>query len=447
MKPSHYRSLCIAAAALVLAACVDRTNPAGSNLQNPKAPTGPGAPPVMVQALTCHANLRTLQVQCADPAASAGPNRAIIIVGGQNVHVTLTSANVNYDPGTQLLTTDVTVRNLIPQPLGTADTMPALAPDPDGVRVFFNTDPVVTAGSGSITVVGADGVGTFTGAAQEFYQYNTVLEQYEISAPKTWTFQVDPTVESFYFGVLVATAVPWPNGYVGITGNFNVRSGAERQLTARAYNRFGQEDTVPVTFTWMALDSTRARVDPATGLVHGQRFGATGVVATTTDGTGRHGTMVMNVAQIRRYWTGAAGVTNWENGANWWPDGIAPQPQDTAVVADSVATIFPTLVQNEQVGGVEVLDLVPGGVIPRVNLGAFNLEATGSVETTNSASIDNTTGRLVLAGVAQTVAGNLPNVTVTGTYSLSDNIFTRASLRVTGGRLRNQSFRIRTVSY
>jgi hypothetical protein len=441
MKPSHYRSSWIAAAALVLAACVDRDNPAGSPLQNP-TPPGPAARPVVLQALECRADMRTLQVQCADAVHKDGLP-SYLIVGGQNVYVTLTSANQNYVPATGAFTMDVTVRNLIPQPLGTADTMPTLTPDANGVRVFFATPPIATAGSGAITVT-ADGQDVFTGPAQDYYQYNTVLEQFEVSAPKTWQFTVPSTVETFYFGVYVAAAVPWPDGYVSVTGNFNVRSGAERQLTARAYNVVGEEDVAVTSFTWTALDSTRARVD-GTGLVHGQRFGNTGVVATAGDG--RHGTVLMNVAPIRRYWTGAAAVTNWENGANWWPDSIAPQAQDTAVVPDTTAAIFPLLVQNETVGGVEVLDLTPGGVVPTISLGAFNLDASGSVMTTNSASIDNTVGRLVLTGIAQTVEGTLPNINVTGSYSLSGNILTRASLRVTGGRLRNTSFRIRTASF
>lgn len=439
MKPSHYRSLCIAAAALVLAACVDRTNPAGTELETP-GPVGPPGRPVMLQALDCQANVRTLQVRCNDAAHKDGLP-SYLIVGGQNVYVTLTSANPNYDAGTGAFTMDVTVRNLIPQPLGTADTMPALTPDANGVRVFFQTPPIATAGSGAITVT-ADGQDVFTGPAQDYYQYNTVLEQFEVSAPKTWQFNVPATVETFYFGVYVAAAVPWPDGYVTITGNFNVRSGAERQLTARAYNVVGEQDMAVTSFTWMALDSTRAKVDPATGLLHGQRFGATGVVATAGDG--RHGTVLMNVAPIRRYWTGAAAVTNWENGANWWPDSIAPQAQDTAVIPDTTASIFPELVQNEMVGGLEVLDITPGGVIPTVNLGAFNLEASGSVITTNQAEVESTVGRLFLTGTAQTVEGILPRITVTGTYSLSGNVNSRASLRVQGGRLRSQSFRIRT---
>jgi hypothetical protein len=447
MRLLQHGSLWLAAAgtALVLAACVDRDNPGG-----PVGPQGPGtatppAEPVLLQAVDCRADMRTMLVKCGPVAGGEGAPD-YLIVGNQHEYVTLTSTNQNYVPATGVFTFDVTVRNLIPQPLGTADSTAALAPDANGVRVFFSTPPVATAGSGAITVA-SDGQDFFLAAAQDYYQYNTVLEQFEVSAPKTWTFNVPSTVETFHFGVYVSAAVPWPDGYVLITGNFNVLSGAERQLTARAYNAVGEMDPAATSFTWMALDSTRAKVTSSGGLAHGQRAGSTGIVATEVGGLARHGTIMMNVAPIRRTWTGAAGVTNWENGANWLPDSIVPQPTDTAVVPDTTAAIFPVLNQNESVGGVEVLDLTPGGVIPTIELGAFNLEASGSVMTTNSSSITNTVGRLFLTGIAQEVEGRLPAVSVTGTYSLSGNVSSRASLRVIGGRLRNQSFRIRTESY
>lgn len=452
MKLLHHGSLRLAAAgtALLLAACVDQDNPAGSVVGVPVDPVAPPATPVMLQAVDCRVEVRTRLVKCgATTPGEGGPD--YLIVGGQHEYVTLTSTDPNYVPATGVFTMNVTVRNLIPQPLGTADTMPALAPDANGVRVFFSTPPAATSGTGAITVV-ADGQDMFLSAGQDYYQYNTVLEQFEVSAPRTWTFNVPSTVETFHFGVYVAAAVPWPDGYVLITGNFNVRSGAERQLTARAYNVVGELDPAFTSFAWQALDSTRAKITPADGLLHGQRAGATTVVATVVGDTfavPRHGKVVMNVAPIRRVWTGAAGVANWENGANWLPDSIVPQPTDSAAVPDT-ASIFPVLNQNESVGGVEVLDITAGGVIPSISLGAYNLEASGSVLTTNQALISNTVGRLFLTGGsagAVTVEGNLPAVTVTGRYSLSGNINTRASLRVVGGRLRNQSFRIRTLSY
>jgi hypothetical protein len=446
MRPWKHCSPWIAAAgaALVLSACVDRDNPAAPGQPPGTEPTVPAAEPVLVQALDCRADMRTLQVQCENRTGGDGlPNH--LIVGGQNTYVTLTSANPNYDPGTGAFTIDVTVRNLIPQPLGTADTMPALTPDPDGVRVFFSTPPEPTAGTGAIDVV-EDGQAIFTGGApQDYYQYNTVLEQYELSAPRTWQFTVPNTVETFAFAVLVSTAVPYPDGYVLVSGNFNVLSGNERQLTARAYNVVGEEDPVAPSFTWNAVDSTRAKVD-GTGMVHGQRAGATAIVATEAGGLARHGKVVMNVAPIRRTWTGATGTTNWETGANWLPDSIPPQPTDTAVVNDVSATIFPELNQNESVGGVEVLDITPGGVIPSIDLGAFNLDASGSVITNEQGEITGTVGRLNLTGTAQTVEGLLPRTTVTGTYSLSGNVTSRASTRVQGGRLRTTGFRIRTLN-
>ncbi|HST57720.1 MAG TPA: hypothetical protein VLK84_03460, partial [Longimicrobium sp.] len=185
---------------------------------------------------------------------------------------------------------------------------------------------------------------------------------------------------------------------------------------------------------------------PAGGLLHGQRAGSTLVVATEAGGGGRHGKVVMDVSPIRRTWTGAAGVTNWENGANWLPDSIAPQPTDTAEVADNVATIFPVLTQNEAVGGLDVLDLTPGGVIPTVNLAAFNLHSGGSVIVTNESAITGS-GRLFLEGFAAQVQGTLPRVDVTGEYTVTGNIDSRASLQVTSGWLYNESFRIRTESY
>ena len=444
MRRLQHGFLCLAAAgaALALSSCADRDRPSGPTLTGPPRPP---AEPVLLQALECRAEVAARRVTCADsPARDGLPS--YLIVGGQNKYVILTSQNVNYDPGTGAFTFDVTVRNLIPQPLGTADSTAALAADANGVRVFFSTPPVATAGSGAITVA-SDGQDMFLAANQDFYKYATVLEQFEVSAAKTWQFTVPTTVEAFHFGVYVAAAVPWPDGYVVVSGNFNVRSGAERQLTARAYNVVGTLDPSITSFTWSALDSTRAEVSPTGGLVHGQRAGSTTIVATEVGGLSRHGKVVMTVTPIRRTWTGAAGVTDWNVGANWLPDSIAPQPTDTALVPDTTASIFPVLVQNEQVGGLLVLDLTPGGVIPTVDLDVFNLSASGDVLTTNSSAVVNDVGRLFLTGPSNMAGGNLSTITVTGRYSLSDNLILRANTRVVGGRLRSTGFRIRTTSF
>ncbi len=445
MKPALRASSWLATAglgtALLLGACTDR---GGSVTTEPPPTGGPPGEPVMLQALQCRVTVATRQMQCATVTPPSGPS--YLIIGNQNVYVTVANTNVNHDPGTGLFTTDVTVRNLIPQPLGTTDSTVALAPDAGGVRVFFSTPPAVTVGSGTVTVV-ADGQDFFTAANQDYYQYNTVLEQFEITAPKTWTFNVSAGVEAFYFAVLISAAVPWPDGYVVITGNFNVRSGAERQLTARAYNAVGELDPVQPTFTWMAVDSTRAEVDGG-GLVHGQRAGTTFIVATEVGGLARHGKKPVIVAPIRRTWTAMAGTTDWHTGTNWLPDSIVPEPTDTAVVpaAPAGGAIFPALAANASIGGVEV-DVAPA----LINLNAFNLTASGDVHTDVGGMVTASVGQLILAGQpgqALTVAGTFPRVTLTeaARYSLDGNVTLNHRLRIQGGRLRNQSFRVRVLN-
>ena len=89
------------------------------------------APPVHVAAiLECRATLQPLQVTCADPAGGVGDPREAII-GGQNVYIKLTSSNlVTY--GDSILEADLTVKNLIQQPMGTTD---GATPAATGVRV------------------------------------------------------------------------------------------------------------------------------------------------------------------------------------------------------------------------------------------------------------------------------------------------------------------------
>jgi hypothetical protein len=366
--------------------------------------------------------------------------------------VTLTSSNVNYDPGTQLFTFDVTVQNEIPQPLGTADTTGALAPDPAGVRVFFSVTPTLTAGSGAIAIANADGSEAHTEGMQPYFQYNTVLEKDETSAPRNWQFSMPPSVQTFTFEVKISAAVPRPNGYVGVEANPDVRPGFERQLTPYVYNYLGVLDsatTANATYTWFSSDSTRAKVG-SDGLVKGLRFGSTAVgVETTLLGQPVSGKVTMNVRRTRRIWAGTID-TDWNKPGNWRPAAtlnpdaagefnVVPEAQDTAVIPAAVAiSNFPVLVENESIGGVEVSQ-------GSIALNAFNLTATGSVFTVSPAQITSSSGQLVLAGIAQTVRGILPRILVTGTYSLDGNITVMQRIRVQAGRLRNQTFRIRQV--
>jgi hypothetical protein len=456
--PRRYpgRKAAALAVLVVAAACTDRSNPAtptppGGN--GPGGPTTPGSP-IPIAALDCTANVPQKTVSCG-PATSANDKVRGLIVGSQNVYVKLTSTNANYDAGTQAFTFDVTVRNLIPQALGTTD---GVTLDPGGVKVFFYTGPTVTGGTGSISVVG-DGVGTFLASGEPYYQYNAVLQQFQVSAAKTWQLNMPSTVTSFNFLLYVAAPVKYENGYIDVQANPNIREGTLRTLTAVVRSPVGNIDSAATAYSWTVspADALLANyvgpdVQPQV-VVHGYRFGAPAmnVTANRVNYQGATvpvtGSIALNVQPIRRTWTGATSNV-WETGSNWLPDSIAPVPQDTALVPDTTsATNFPNLTANEAVAGLEVLDLTPAGVVPTVNLGAFNLTASGDVLTTNSASVTNTTGVLELSGIGRTVAGTVPFLRVTGTYSLIGNLTVRAPLRVDLGRLTNTSFRIQAQSF
>jgi hypothetical protein len=402
----------------------------------------------VLTALICHASIPERTVNCGQLGANANstdagglPVRSNIIIGGQDVFVAVKSTNVNYDAGTGAFTFDVTVRNLIAQPMGTADTTGANAPDANGVRAFFASGPTVTSGTGSIAVVG-DGVGTFTGASQPYYQYNAVLPQFAITSPKTWQLNMPATVTTFDFLLLIAAEVPRPSGYIDLQVS-SLKPPTDKQTSFTVRNANGTIDPSAGPITWSVSDTTRATID-ANGLVNPLRTGSVTIIAQVGTKVGK---LTVFVQALRRVWLGATD-TNWNVGTNWYPDGVKPEPTDTAVVPDTTTVSnFPVLTQNESIGGVEVLDLTPGGTIPSVGLQAFNLTASGDVITTNSASITNTSGTLFLSGSARTVAGTMPFLRVTGTYSLIGNVISRAPIRVDLGRLTSTAFRLQGTGF
>src|SRR5207248_1426185 len=125
-------------------------------------------------------------------------------------YVLLTSSGTHYD-GSSLFTSNVTLSNLLALPMNTADGTTA---DTGGVKVFFNSGPSVTGGTGTVTVANPDGTGTFTGTGQPFFKYSNgvVLGAGAVTASKTWRFNVPPTVTVFAFTVYVTSELPVTTG-------------------------------------------------------------------------------------------------------------------------------------------------------------------------------------------------------------------------------------------
>ncbi|HYH79665.1 MAG TPA: hypothetical protein VEX86_07700 [Longimicrobium sp.] len=171
---------------LSLSACSERAAPLGPE---------PEAPSARVPAVRCTADPRRAALACVPTSPTSGSGARFSVIGGQNVNVKLTSTNVSYNGTTGVLSADLTVQNLLGRAMG------GDAP----IRVFFHVQPVVTSGSGEVTVHNPDGHDVFTASAQPYFAYSETLQPGETSAPKRWEWAAPETVGQFVFTLFVDT--------------------------------------------------------------------------------------------------------------------------------------------------------------------------------------------------------------------------------------------------
>jgi hypothetical protein len=182
----------VAFVALLVAGCRD------VGVLAPPATEPPREPPVEAGHVVCRVVVRSASMTCAPPAQTAGLPVSANVIGGQDLYVRLSNPTARYDAGTEELSAAVSLQNLTQHVLGTSDGVTT-----EGVQVFFHSDPVVTGGSGAVTVANADGTGDFTGTTQPYFHYGQLLAPNEISNSRSWVFHVPATVENFTFAVFV----------------------------------------------------------------------------------------------------------------------------------------------------------------------------------------------------------------------------------------------------
>jgi hypothetical protein len=188
-QPFARRPAGVLFALFLLAACSDATPTA------PAADPGPQPPADALASLDCTVRVRSAAVTCAEPAPTTGGANASIF-GGQGVNVRFATSNLRHDTAAGLFSMDVTVQNLLPNPMGAADPLSVT-----GVYAFFHGGPV--SATGTVAVHRPDGDGMFTGAMQVYYHWPELLPRNGVSQPSRWEFTVSPSVESFQFSVLV----------------------------------------------------------------------------------------------------------------------------------------------------------------------------------------------------------------------------------------------------
>lgn len=167
-------------------------------------PTPEATPTDILAALQCTVDVAAVAMTCTNLEPGTGPGVAATrIFGSQDRNIKLT--NVGGSLVANVFEINVTVQNLTQQALGTTDGT-TLAPN--GIRVFFPNDPVVT-GTGTVSILNATGQAFITAPAQDYFQYDEVLQVNEISASKPWQFGVsDGAATTFTFTVLIQAAQP-----------------------------------------------------------------------------------------------------------------------------------------------------------------------------------------------------------------------------------------------
>jgi uncharacterized repeat protein (TIGR01451 family) len=114
------------------------------------------------------------------------------VFGGQNENVNFVTTEAGYDAATGIFRFDGALQNLLPNALGTLDGSTL---DAAGVEMIVQK---ITIDSGS---------GTITPVDPASFRYDQIIAENEVTADKTFRFNVPNTVTSFTVGFLVSTKV------------------------------------------------------------------------------------------------------------------------------------------------------------------------------------------------------------------------------------------------
>jgi len=275
------------AAAILLAACEDHGD---TLLRNP--PEAAVQPLASATAyLRCIADLRTSTVACREvtPVGTPGGARGAHYIYLQSAPHALIAVN-DYVATSTEVSFDARVVNLVPQPIGTDDGVTLHA---RGVRVFFWTNPWVTDGTGSVSIVEPTATGSFTGANQRYHQWDEIIQSQDTSvAEKHYAFSLSGTVNAFEFMLGISTNMQWSAITAASSDAETIAVGDSVDLDAVRLNALGDTMTLS-SITWASDDAAVATVGSASGVVTGVSAGTVNVIA--SESPSRSDTVVITV--------------------------------------------------------------------------------------------------------------------------------------------------------
>jgi hypothetical protein len=197
-----------------LAACGDP-----SRILSPDAPAS-GAKATALASVNCTVvfgvNHSVSSFRCAntgDASASATDvttqgMKARVLVGGQYVYITVGFGGFTWTASSNQFAMNVTVQNLMTQPMGTTDGVTAAA---GGTKLFVVRGPSVYSGTGTITIPSDSGVGDFTGPNQPYWQYDGIIKTDSVSKSSNWKFDLPSQASGIEFAIEITSPIPAEN--------------------------------------------------------------------------------------------------------------------------------------------------------------------------------------------------------------------------------------------
>ena len=161
-----------------------------------------GAGPTLMLALRCTLSRSTSTISCA-PASSLAPGvSANVILSATGTYAQFVPFNLVKDTVKQIWSFDALLHNLMQQSIGTLNGTTVT-----GSKVFV-TDIEATQGTGTVSIINADGTGNFTAPNQKYFNYNQIVAAGANSLAKLWKVSVPNTVTEVNMDILVSTDFP-----------------------------------------------------------------------------------------------------------------------------------------------------------------------------------------------------------------------------------------------
>jgi hypothetical protein len=162
--------------------------------------------PITVLRLTCtfsFSNGEQGEVRCGEPGTGMKRVSKSVILPASSEYAAWLPYYLVKDTVTETWSFYSVVQNLLGQPIGTLDGTTAV-----GTKVAVTYGPVASAGTGTVSIINADGTGNFTAPDQPYYDYPGIVAPGAYSDYRTWNVHVPNTVTEVTMGVAISSDFP-----------------------------------------------------------------------------------------------------------------------------------------------------------------------------------------------------------------------------------------------